>query len=57
MSRIYRNWPEKTVRKWFKLRQGKKRKTYKQIGEMYNPPLKAHFVFLKIQQLHDGILK
>lgn len=57
MARIYRNWPKKTVRKWFKMRQGKNRKTYKQIGELYSPALKPHFVFQKIQELHSGILK
>lgn len=57
MARIYRNWPKKTVQKWFKMRQKKKPKTYKAIGLMYNPPLKPQFVFEKIQELHSGVLK
>jgi hypothetical protein len=53
-KRVYRKWPKKTVERWFKLRQ--ERKTYKQIGEKYNPPLLPHFIFTKIQQLHEGVL-
>lgn len=56
-KRIYRTWPKATVEKWAGMRQGVNRETYKAIGEMYNPPLQANFVFLKIQQLHEGVLK